>query len=105
MACLPGMPCFGPVKGPLYPEGMGPCAPVCIDASSIVYNGNNLPCAGVNTGDSLDLALAKIDSHICPEYILNSILILLRIDPVFHVQFCELVNGCLPTTTTTTTLP
>lgn len=102
MACLPGMPCYQ--TGPVYPEGMGPCPPVCLDASQIVYNGNNLPCSGVNTGDSLDIALEKIDSKICPEYVLNAILILIRVNPTFHVQFCELVNGCLPTTTTTTTL-
>ena len=104
MACLPGMPCFGPVKGPVYPEGMGPCEIPCIDADHIIYNGNNLPCTGINTGDPLDLALQKIDNKICPETILSAILILLNLNPSFKQEFCELVNECL-TTTTTTTIP
>jgi len=103
MACLPGMPCYQ--TGPVYPEGMGPCPPVCLDASQIIYNGNNLPCSGVNTGDSVDIALEKIDTKVCPENILASILLLLSINPVFYNQFCQLVNSCIPTTTTTTTLP
>ena len=105
MACLPGMPCFGPVRGPVYPEGMGPCVMPCIDAQYIIYNGNNLPCTGVQTGDTLYLALEKIDTQVCPENMLNDILTLIRVNPTFQTQFCELVNACIPTTTTTTTLP
>lgn len=105
MACLPGMPCFGPVKGPVYPEGMGPCTVPCIDSQYVIYDGPNLPCAGVATSTNIQQALQEIDQKICPETLAAAILLLFRINPTFNVQFCELVNGCLPTTTTTTTLP
>jgi hypothetical protein len=105
MACIPGMPCFGPVKGPVYPEGMGPCTIPCVDAQYIIYEGPNLPCTGINTSTNLQVALEKIDEKVCPENILTSILLLLQTDPTFKATFCSIVNSCLPTTTTTTTLP
>jgi len=31
----------------------------------IIYNGGNLSCSGINTGDSVEVALQKIDTQIC----------------------------------------
>lgn len=105
MACVPGMPCYGPIKGPVYPEGMGPCTMPCIDAQYVIYEGANLPCSGINTSTNLQVALQKIDETICPEAMLRQILTLLQVNPELKAQFCLLVNECIPTTTTTTTLP
>lgn len=105
MSCLPGMPC-NPI-GPLYPEGMGPCNPPppysCINASQVIYEGPNLPCSGISTNDSVDVALQKLDDAVCPENILSQIIQVLQVNPELRYKFCQIVNGCIPTTTTTTT--
>jgi hypothetical protein len=39
------------------------CDPV--DTSSVIYKGPNLPCSTITTGDSLTIALQKIDALLC----------------------------------------
>lgn len=36
-----------------------------ISASCVIYNGGNLTCSGIDTGDNLETALQKIDTQIC----------------------------------------
>ena len=38
--------------------------PIPIDSARIIYNGPNLPGSGVLTGDTLDVALQKLDDKI-----------------------------------------
>jgi len=41
------------------------CGGTSYNAQCVYYNGPNLPCSGVNTLDSLEYALQKIDEQIC----------------------------------------
>lgn len=34
-------------------------------SANVIYSGPNLPCSGVNTCDTLDVVLQKIDNKIC----------------------------------------
>jgi hypothetical protein len=66
MACYPGTPCFGS-GNVTYPRGCGvdPCVAVKSNTDLVFYSGGNLPCTGVQTCDSLTLALQKLDEAIC----------------------------------------
>jgi len=44
-------------------EGQDCCEP--ISSACVVYNGPNLPCSGVNSEDSLELAIQKMDEIFC----------------------------------------
>src|SRR5689334_4019635 len=39
--------------------------PTTLSSACVPYNGPNLACSGINTGDSLETALQKIDTQIC----------------------------------------
>lgn len=41
------------------------CCADPIQSQNIIYSGSNLPCSGVNTCDSLDTVLQKIDAELC----------------------------------------
>lgn len=41
------------------------CGDDTINSLCVIYNGANLACSGVNSGDSLEVALQKIDEQIC----------------------------------------
>ena len=62
MACTPGDPCYNAYYHPNENSGCFPCE---ITANLVIYNGPNLPCSGIQTGDNLDCALAKIDDVLC----------------------------------------
>lgn len=104
MACLPGMPCYGQLTKVVYPKGCDPCLYVTQDATKVIYNGSNLPCTGIQTGDCLEVALQKIDNKICSSDLVAQILQTIANDPTLGSYFCNLVNSC-PTTTSTTTTP
>ena len=104
MACLPGMPCYGQLTKVVYPKGCDPCLYVTTDANRVVYNGSNLPCTGIQTGDCLEVALQKIDNKICSSDLVAQILQTIANDPILGSYFCNLVNACPTTTSTTTTI-
>lgn len=103
MSCLPGMPCYGQLTKVVYPKGCDPCLYVTTDANRVVYNGSNLPCTGIQTGDCLEVALQKIDNKICSSDLVAQILQTIANDPILGSYFCNLVNACPTTTTTSTT--
>lgn len=106
MSCLPGMPCYnGPVVRMVFPPGCDPF-PIEVTSQQVQYDGPNLPCTGVQTGDNLNTALEKIDTKICSEELVASIIQTIANNEVLKAYFCELVSSCgVITTTTTTTLP
>lgn len=69
-----------------------PCNAVPTQSSLVTYDGANLPCTGVQTCDTLTVALQKIDQQVCE----------LRIE---MYDLTILVRNLSTTTTTTTTLP
>lgn len=66
MSCIPGTPCYSSGHT-IFPRGCGidPCHAHKTNTDLTFYSGPNLPCTGVNTCDSLTLALEKIDNAIC----------------------------------------
>ena len=106
MACYPGTPCFnsGTV---VYPTGCGidPCYLHKTGTDLVFYNGANLPCVGVDTCDSVTLSFQKIDQKLCPDALTLSVFGSITNNLSIHNMFCALVDECIPTTTTTTTLP
>jgi len=105
MACLPGMPCFGPLVRVVYPTTCDPYANRIIDSDHVEYQGDNLSCTGIQNCDTLTVALQKIDSKICSDDFVAQIIQTIANDPTLKAYFCQLVSSCSPTTTTTTTLP
>lgn len=104
MSCLPGMPCYNsPVVKIVYPPGCDPTPHEVVSSDAVRYDGPNLPCTGVQNGDDLTTALEKIDTKICSEELVASIIQTISENEVLKAYFCELVSSCGPTTTTTTT--
>jgi hypothetical protein len=105
MSCFSGSPCYshGTV---VYPTGCGidPCYTHKTGTDLVFYNGANLPCVGVDTCDSVTLALQKIDQKLCPDALALAVLGSITNNLSIRNMFCALVNGCIPTTTTTTTV-
>ena len=103
MACLPGMPCFGPLVRVVYPPTCDPYATnTIIDSDHVEYQGDNLSCTGIQNCDTLTVALQKIDSKICSDDFVAQIIQTIANDPTLKAHFCELVSSCSTTTTTTT---
>ena len=105
MACLPGMPCYGELVKIVYPKNCDPCLYFKFPSSKVNYDGPNLSCSGVQTGDCLNTVLEKIDTKICSEELVAQIIQTIETNDVLKAYFCQLVSSCSPTTTTTTTLP
>jgi len=67
------------------------------------YDGDNLTNTGVKTGDTVTVALQKIDNALNPLTITQNILTTLENNLVLQAQFCNIINNCNTTTTTTST--
>lgn len=83
MSCVPGTPCYSNGHT-IFPRGCGidPCHAYKTNTDLTFYSGPNLPCTGVNTCDTMTLALEKMDAAIC------------------DLQ-AQIANCCTTTTTTT----
>ena len=103
MACLPGMPCFGPLVRVVYPTTCDPYANRIVSSDFVEYNGDNLSCTGIQNCDTLTVALQKIDNKICSDDFVAQIIQTIETNPVLKAYFCQLVSSCSPTTTTTST--
>lgn len=104
MSCLPGMPCYGPEIYAFYPKGCCNDSLVCpVNSDIVIYSGPNLPSTGINTNDSLTVALQKIDLSLSSEAIINTFLVGIATNPGLQAAFCLAVDRCIYTPTTTTT--
>lgn len=104
MSCLPGMPCYGPEVYAFYPRGCCGEPLTCpVNSDIVIYSGPNLPSTGINTNDSLTVALQKIDVALSSDVLINTFLTGLATNPALQVAFCALVDQCASTPTTTTT--
>lgn len=106
MACVPGMPCYEPIVKIVYPPGCCPVPYEIINSSRVNYDGPNLACTGIQSSDSLNTALQKIDEKICSDEFVAQIIQTIENNSLLKAYFCQLVSGCSvePTTTTTTTV-
>jgi len=106
MACYPGTPCnpCTPVKM-TFPKKCdnGWLNSMILNTKNITYNGPNLSNTGVDTGDDLNVVLQKIDEEFDPVTLVQTLLYTIQTNPSLQVAFCNLVNVCSPTTTTTST--
>jgi hypothetical protein len=75
---------------PVNPEcRTNPCNPTPTTSDLLTYAGPNLPCTGINSCDTLSVALQKIDNEICE----------LK-DAIFHLT--STTTTAIPATTTST---
>ena len=95
MSCLPGMPCYGPEVYAFYPRGCCGESLTCpVNSDIVIYSGPNLPSTGINTNDSLTIALQKIDVALSSDVLINTFLTGIATNPALQVAFCALVNEC-----------
>jgi hypothetical protein len=106
MACIPGTPCNPTPVDIVSPKkcNNGWFAGYPVNSSLICYNGSTLPNTGITAGDSLNVALDKIDDELSPTSLAQTIINILATNPNLASIFCGLVNNCIPTTSTTTTI-
>jgi len=97
MSCLPGMPCYDDLRIAFPFMNMGDCQTPCNVSARIIYNGPNLPCTGIQSTDSLEVALQKIDQRMCSEQFVAQIINTIKNDEILKEYFCQLVTSCLPT--------
>lgn len=81
--------------------GIDPCFAYKTGTDLVRYNGANLPCSGIDTCDSVTVALQKIDTKICPEELVITIINAITNNSTLYNLFCNAISGCTPTTTTT----
>jgi len=105
MACVPGTPCFENTVNAYYPQqcNNGAFAGYPIPTSAVQYNGPALPNSGIDTGDTLTLALQKLDNALDPVELVQTLITVINQNPSLQAMFCALVNSCAITPTTTTT--
>lgn len=105
MPCNPGTPCYNYGGTTVYPRGCGidPCTAFKTGTDIVYYNGANLPNSGIDTCDNVTVALQKIDELLSPEEMATAIMSAISTNLSLRNIFCNIVNGCIPTTTTTTT--
>jgi hypothetical protein len=105
MACVPGSPCNPLVVNTVYPRkcNNGWFAGYPISTNLICYNGPTLPNSGVETGDDLNVVLEKLDNELDPLILAQTLLQTIATNVSLLTAFCQIANGCLAYTTTTTT--
>ena len=82
MSCLPGMDCW---EAYYHPPGVP-------NSNTVFYVGPNLPNSGINTNNSLTIALEKIDEKLGANA--ASILAEIANDPILKAQLCTIINQC-----------
>ena len=97
------MPCYESVIKIVYPPGCEPQSFEIIDSNRVNYDGPNLSCTGIQTNDCLTVALQKLDEKICSDQFVEQIIQAIETNPTLKAYFCQVVTGCLPSTTTTST--
>lgn len=87
----------------IYPKKCNGSSNTCTESSYVVYDGPTLPNTGITLGDSLTVALQKIDAELAPSNLINVISQALLSDPALLAIFCNAISGCSAFTTTTST--
>lgn len=106
MSCLPGMPCYSSTTTySYYPPG---CENQMvfrgypITSTLICYAGPILPNSGIAPGDSLTVALQKLDNELSPTQLVTNLIAALETNPTLLNLFCNVISNCNTTTSTTT---
>ena len=91
MACVPGMPCYN-INSTVVPkkcnngwlDGCGSSDCLELNTNSIVYNGPNLPCTGINFKDTLTCVIDKLNDLLCPEALTSVVLAIIQTNPEYN---------------------
>lgn len=78
--------------------GIDPCFAHKTSTDLVFYTGDPLPCTGIDKCDSVTLGLQKIDEKLCPEAVAQAIFTAISQNPSLLAMFCNIVNGCIPST-------
>lgn len=99
--CVPGMRCYdnSVIVYTTYPAGCSNCTgcgtiTLPISSSYLFYGGANLPYSGVNTEDTLTVALQKIDERLSDANIFSAFLSAISNNPELKIQLCEILSDC-----------
>jgi len=73
------------------------CSSDCAETRSeeVYYSGPNLPNTGINTEDTITLALQKIDNKLSPENLIAYIVDILNTNPTLKNDLCTALGGCV----------
>jgi len=98
--CVPGMPCYneGLVVYTTWPAGCNTYTayPFTTPISSeyLYYSGANLPYSGIQTEDTITVALQKIDVKLNPEEIFAAFIAAIDNNPTLKAEFCAKLTEC-----------
>lgn len=98
--CVPGMPCYnnGVIVYTTYPAGCGTYTPspftLPLPSDDLYYAGPNLPYTGINTEDTITVALQKIDEQLSPEAIFDLLIAAIDNNPSLKVILCAKIADC-----------
>jgi hypothetical protein len=103
--CVPGMPCYDNPSSVIvyttYPAGCSSCygsnnncVALPISSAYLYYGGPNLPYSGVNTEDTLTVALQKIDDRISDVNIFEAFMAAIINDAELKARLCEQLSDC-----------
>lgn len=73
-----------------------------ISSNFLCYSGTSLSNSSINKGDSITVALQKIDNQLSPNNIAEDFFAAINNSPSLKNIFGNLVNSVITTTTTTT---
>jgi hypothetical protein len=83
------------IYNPCYtPEGQTLAPVKCINSTNVKYSGANLPNTGIDTNDSLTLALQKIDNDLDPTLLAQAILTAIGNSVQLKTALCSLLSEC-----------
>lgn len=97
--CVPGMPCYGGNVKVYYTYPFCSTSQRCpttlaISSNNLYYTGPNLPYTGIQTDDSLTVALQKIDVQLNPEEIFDLFITAIDNNPSLMSIFCSRIAAC-----------
>jgi hypothetical protein len=94
MSCLPGMPCHDAYRIAFPFANSECCDTPCSTSDKIIYNGPNLACTGIQSEDTVEVALQKIDNRLCSDEFISHIIVAIEENPVLKAYFCQLISSC-----------
>jgi len=76
----------------VYTTYQKPCPIGTTSSAYLIYTGPNLPNTGVNTNDTLTVALQKIDSEMSPAELVAKIIAAISADDDLRAALCAALN-------------
>lgn len=96
--CVPGMPCYGAnvIVYTTYPAGCSTTTPgpftLPVDSDNLVYVGPALTYTEIENGDTISVALQKIDAKLSPSELIGLIITAIEGDDDLRAALCTALN-------------